>query len=119
MEISNNLFIPVGKMCVDYKRFKRFRTEFSLQYSPSVLALPPALVPCSVDDPLHAGRVKKVEVLETERRMLVLLLVMASWKVILGCEQEEMVDKVDVALAIIFFIIHPAREASRPEGPAH
>ena len=72
-----------------------------------------------MDDPLHAGRVMKAEVLETERRMLVLLLVMASWKVILGCEQEEMVDKVDVALAIIFFIIHPAREASRPEGPAH
>ena len=67
--------------------------------------MPPALVPCSVDDPLHAGRVKKAEVLETERRMLVSLLVMASWKVILGFEQEEMVDKVDVDLAIIIFIM--------------
>ena len=58
-----------------------------------------------MDDPLHAGRVKKAEVLETERRMLVSLLVMTSWKVILGFEQEEMVDKVDVDLAIIIFIM--------------
>lgn len=70
----------------------------ALSQPSSVLALPPALVPCSVDDPLHAGRVKKAEVLGTERRMLVLLLVMTSWKVILGFEQEEMVDKVDVDL---------------------
>ena len=34
-----------------------------------------------------------------------MLLVMTSWKVILGFEQEEMVDKVDVDLAITIFIM--------------